>query len=196
MIIWGERIGVAHILSQCHPVCISSMWKLPVHNTRLCRIARCSCTEPGLPGQHRHPLSWANPGITADVQHWLLWLCPRCAKDTCGVWEAEAPVCLHRVQTGSSGETAQQQGCVSEPALGSCQTENDTLGFLIKHNMSLSNKTSHSVWDHISSPSFSGQLLVITIKNKAVHSIEARNPLLEMSEQKKKRTVFLKSFEV
>lgn len=114
-------------------------------------------------------------------QHWPLWLCPRCAKNTCGAG------CQHQhsVRTSSSRETAQQQGYMSEPVLGSCQTENDTLGLLIKHKGSVSIRTSHFMRDHISPPSFSGQLPVITTKNKAVHSIKARNSFLEVSEQKK-----------
>lgn len=90
----------------------------------------------------------------------------------------------HSVRTSSSRETAQQQGYMSEPVLGSCQTENDTLGLLIKYKGSVSIRTSHFMRDHISPPSFSGQLPVITTKNKAVHSIKARNSFL-VSEQKK-----------
>lgn len=90
-------------------------------------------------------------------QHWPLWLCPRCAKNTCGVWEAEVPVGLDASvstacgQAAVSRETAQQQGYMSEPVLGSCQTENDTLGLLIKHKGSVSIRTSHFMRSHFSS---------------------------------------------
>lgn len=97
-------------------------------------------------------------------------------------------------QAAVSRETAQQQGYMSEPVLGSCQTENDTLGLLIKHKGSVFIRTSHFVRDHISPPSFSGQLPVITTKNKAVHSIKARNSFLEVSEQKKSLKFLKKPF--
>lgn len=39
-------------------------------------------------------------------QHWPLWLCPRCAKNTCGVWEAEVPVGLDASISTACGQAA------------------------------------------------------------------------------------------